>query len=58
MGFHITSLSKLMDTKANKSRVTLLHYIVDEITQQDEHVLDFVERLSPILKPLSRYATT
>ena len=44
-----------MDTKANRARVTLLHYIVDEIVQQDHNVLDFVQHLGPILKAISRF---
>jgi len=53
-GFKISSLTKLMDTRANKGRVTLLHYTVEEIIKQDEHVLDFVQSLSPVLGTISR----
>ncbi|KAF6035264.1 hypothetical protein EB796_006432 [Bugula neritina] len=53
-GFKISSLLKLVDTKANRARVTLLHYIVEEIVGQDQNVLDFVQHLGPILKAISR----
>ncbi|XP_067944718.1 inverted formin-2-like isoform X2 [Watersipora subatra] len=53
-GFKISSLSKLMDTKANRARVTLLHYIVEEIVKQDQNVLNFVQNLGPVLKAISR----
>jgi len=51
VGFRLTSLIKLMDTRSNKPRVTLLHYLVDEINTKREGVaLKFVDSLS---KPLT-----
>ena len=44
-----------MDARANKGRVTLLHFTVEEVVRQDEHVLDFVESLNPVLTTISRY---
>ncbi|XP_061190244.1 inverted formin-2-like [Saccostrea echinata] len=49
VGFRINSLNKLMDTRANKPRVTLLHYLVEEAEKEDGDALTFVEELSPYL---------
>ena len=53
-GIQISSLMKLSDTKSNKGRITLLHYIVEDIHRKDETVLQFVGKLSPTLKAVSR----
>ena len=55
LGFKVASLNKLMDTRANKPRVTLLHYLVDEAEEQhEEDVLSFADELSQSLTPASR----
>lgn len=54
-GFKISSLTKLMDTRANKPRVTLLHYLVNEVIKKNKDALDFVVELSPKLDVLNRY---
>ncbi|XP_061190247.1 inverted formin-2-like [Saccostrea echinata] len=46
MGFRINSLNKLMDTRANKPRVTLLHYLVEEAEKENKDALSFVEEMS------------
>ena len=48
-------MSKLTDTKSNRPRVTLLHFIVEEIHSQDDTILAFVEKLEPVLQSVSRY---
>ncbi|XP_067948065.1 inverted formin-2-like isoform X2 [Watersipora subatra] len=53
-GFTLSSLLKLTDTRANQPRVTLLHFIIEEIKEQDEGVLKFVGKLQPVLKAVSR----
>lgn len=54
MGFRINSLNKLMDTRANKPRVTLLHYLVGEAEKENQDALTFVEELSPDLAKASK----
>lgn len=53
-GFKINSLTKLMDTRANKPRVTLLHYLVNEVIKKNKDALAFVDELSPKLDVLNR----
>lgn len=55
MGFRINSLNKLMDTRANKPRVTLLHYLVGEAEKENQDALNFVEELSPDLAKASKF---
>ncbi|XP_050417199.1 inverted formin-2 isoform X2 [Patella vulgata] len=54
LGFKIGSLNKLMDTRANKPRVTLLHYLVSDAHKEHDQVLDFVDELLPALTIASR----
>ncbi|KAG7461247.1 hypothetical protein MATL_G00208030 [Megalops atlanticus] len=39
-GFRITTLLKLTETKANKSRITLLHHILEEVEQNHSDLLN------------------
>ena len=55
MGFRINSLNKLMDTRANKPRVTLLHYLVGEAEKENKDALTFVDELSPDLSKASKW---
>lgn len=48
-GFKINSLNKLIDTRANKPRVTLLHFLVGEAEKENKSALLFVEELYPDL---------
>lgn len=54
LGFKVASLTKLMDTRANKPRVTLLHYLVDEAEKEAKDVLMFTGELLPALTEASR----
>lgn len=54
LGFKVSSLSKLMDTRANKPRVTLLHHLVGEAEKEAKDVLDFAQELLPALLDASR----
>ncbi|XP_023930367.1 inverted formin-2 [Lingula anatina] len=53
IGFKINSLNKLTDTRANKPRMTLLHYLVQE-GEKEEGVINFAEDLVATLKIASR----
>ena len=55
LGFKVASLTKLMDTRANKPRITLLHHLVAEAEKEAEVVLNFSEELLPVLTEASRY---
>ncbi|GFR84521.1 inverted formin-2 [Elysia marginata] len=55
LGFKVASLNKLMDTRANKPRVTLLHYLVEEAEKEhEEDVLSFADELAQPLTAASR----
>ncbi|XP_071371004.1 inverted formin-2-like, partial [Centroberyx affinis] len=44
-GFKISTLLKLTETKANKSRITLLHHIVEEVEQHHPDLLNLPDDL-------------
>ncbi|XP_019122204.2 inverted formin-2-like isoform X2 [Larimichthys crocea] len=44
-GFKISTLLKLTETKANKSRITLLHHILEEVEQNHPDLLNLPEDL-------------
>ena len=54
LGFKINSLTKLMDTRANKPRMTLLHVLVADAEKEAEDVLEFAPELLPVLAEASR----
>ncbi|XP_041357353.1 inverted formin-2-like isoform X2 [Gigantopelta aegis] len=54
LGFKVASLNKLADTRANKPRVTLLHYLVDEAQKENKDILVFADDMLPTLTPASR----
>ncbi|XP_071126206.1 inverted formin-2-like isoform X2 [Mytilus edulis] len=54
VGFKINSLNKLMDTRANKPRVTLLHFMVAEATKENKDALDFADEMYPDLNCATR----
>lgn len=54
-GFKISSLNKLMDTRASIPRVTLLHYLVEEAERKDKDALVFVGELYPDLNRASKF---
>lgn len=54
LGFKLASLLKLGETRANKPRVTLLHYLVEQAEKENKEVLQFADDLLPSLKTASR----
>ncbi|XP_016358579.1 FH2 domain-containing protein 1-like [Sinocyclocheilus anshuiensis] len=48
IGFRMTSLLKLVDTKANKPGINLMHYVSMQAQQIDEALLHFAEQLQHI----------
>ncbi|KAK2871141.1 hypothetical protein Q8A67_023668 [Cirrhinus molitorella] len=48
IGFRMTSLLKLVDTKANKPGMNLMHYVSMQAQQIDEALLRFAEQLQHI----------
>ncbi|XP_051540224.1 FH2 domain-containing protein 1-like [Myxocyprinus asiaticus] len=48
IGFRMTSLLKLVDTKANKPGMNLMHYVAMQAQQIDEALLRFPEQLQHI----------
>ncbi|CAH1778221.1 unnamed protein product [Owenia fusiformis] len=54
LGFKMNSLSKLVETRANKPRMTLLHYLVQQGMDSENDVLQFVDELSDDLDIASR----
>eukprot|EP00117_Sycon_ciliatum_P002836 scpid23067/ scgid7889/ FH2 domain-containing protein 1 len=44
-GFEVESLGKLDDTRTNKPRMTLMHYLVEVVEQQHPDLLHFDEQL-------------
>ncbi|KAH3872566.1 hypothetical protein DPMN_035784 [Dreissena polymorpha] len=55
VGFRMSSLVQLMDFRANKPRVTLLHYLVNEAEKKNSDATAFVDELYPDLNFLSRF---
>ncbi|KAG8093045.1 hypothetical protein GUJ93_ZPchr0012g22144 [Zizania palustris] len=45
IGFRLDSLLKLTDTRANKSRMTLMHFLCKGLAEKSPHLLDFYEDL-------------
>lgn len=43
-----------MDTRANKPRVTLLHFLVSEAEKENKEVINFADELLPIITPAAR----
>ena len=54
LGFKVSSLSKIRETRSNVPRVTLLHYMVTEAQQQNERVIEFAHELSATLQRSNR----
>ncbi|XP_041114682.1 FH2 domain-containing protein 1-like [Polyodon spathula] len=54
VGFRMTSLLKLVDTKANKPGMNLMHYVVMEAEKKDVSLLNFSNQLQHI-GPASRF---
>ncbi|XP_033103460.1 inverted formin-2-like isoform X2 [Anneissia japonica] len=47
-GFKVSSLLKLIDTKANKPRMNLMHYIVERAEEQNRGMLDFPDEMESL----------
>ncbi|XP_035215286.1 FH2 domain-containing protein 1-like, partial [Stegodyphus dumicola] len=54
VGFRLSTLPKLIETRANRPRITLLHYLVDEAQRKDRDSLKFTNELLEKLKLCSR----
>lgn len=52
--FRISSLNKLVMTKSNNPRLTLLHVLVEEAQRKDQRALAFVDDLLEDLQKASR----
>ncbi|XP_032102281.1 FH2 domain-containing protein 1 [Sapajus apella] len=50
VGFKLSSLLKLADTKANKPGMNLLHFVAQEAQKKDAILLDFSEKLHNVQK--------
>ncbi|XP_022091618.1 inverted formin-2-like isoform X2 [Acanthaster planci] len=48
MAFKVSSLMKLIDTKANKPRMNLMHYIVEMAEQKDKNMLSFPDEMKSL----------
>lgn len=48
VGFKLSSLLKLADTKANKPGMNLLHFVAQEAQKQDANLLNFSEKLQHV----------
>ncbi|XP_025087489.1 LOW QUALITY PROTEIN: inverted formin-2-like [Pomacea canaliculata] len=55
--FRISSLNKLVMTKSNNPRLTLLHVLVEEAQRKDQRALAFVDDLLEDLQKASRSST-
>ncbi|KAJ1960314.1 hypothetical protein GGI12_003874 [Dipsacomyces acuminosporus] len=47
-GFKIASLNRLMDTKADDNKTTLLHFVASTIEDNFEEALEFLDELKPV----------
>ncbi|XP_052825424.1 inverted formin-2 [Octopus bimaculoides] len=55
VGFRISSLNKLIMTRSNVARISLLHYIVEECEKEDKTTLRFVDDLLEPLQKSTRF---
>ncbi|CAI9725766.1 Hypothetical predicted protein [Octopus vulgaris] len=55
VGFRISSLNKLVMTRSNVARISLLHYIVEECEKEDKTTLRFVDDLLEPLQKSTRF---
>lgn len=45
LGFRLSTLPQLLETRSNKPRMTLLHYLVEIAEQEQAHMLEFTDDL-------------
>ncbi|XP_063413228.1 inverted formin-2-like isoform X1 [Mytilus trossulus] len=55
IGFRISSLKKLVNTKSNVPRMTLLHHLVEETERKNKDTLGFVDDLLDLLQKAARF---
>ncbi|XP_052794467.1 inverted formin-2-like isoform X1 [Mya arenaria] len=55
LGFRISSMNKVIMTKSNVPKKTLLHILVEEAQSKNKHSLEFVEELLELLQKASRF---
>ncbi len=55
VGFKMSSLLKLAETRSNTARMTLLHYLVEEAGKENKEVFDFADELQAPLLTSDRY---
>lgn len=55
IGFRISSLKKLVNTKSNVPRMTLLHHLVEETEENNKDGLLFVDDLLDMLQKAARF---
>lgn len=58
IGFRISSLKKLINTKSNVPRMTLLHHLVEEAEKKNKDALLFVDDLLDLLQKAARFSLT
>ncbi|XP_067663787.1 inverted formin-2-like isoform X1 [Haliotis asinina] len=58
VAFRISSLNKLVMTKSHVPRMTLLHFVVEEVSQKNKDSLKFVDDLLENLQKASRFSLT
>ncbi|XP_059158848.1 inverted formin-2-like [Physella acuta] len=56
VGFRISSLNKLILTKSNDPKLSLLHFLVEEAESKDKDSLEFVDELLEDLQKASRFS--
>ncbi|CAG5120639.1 unnamed protein product, partial [Candidula unifasciata] len=56
VGFRISSLNKLVLTKSNDPKMSLLHVLVEETEAKDKHALEFVDEMQDDLHKASRFS--
>merc|ERR1712002_438179 len=54
VGFKISSLAKLIEVRANKPRMTLLHFLVERADKEHKEILSFANELNPVLSKCER----
>ncbi|XP_033631834.1 formin-J-like [Asterias rubens] len=55
VGFKVSSLLKLVETRANKPRMNLMHYVATQAQQKDKNLLNFPDELTH-LEEASRFS--
>ncbi|BFZ15249.1 hypothetical protein BsWGS_18289 [Bradybaena similaris] len=56
VGFRISSLNKLVLTKSNDPKMSLLHVLVEEAEAKDKNALEFVDEMQDDLHKIARFS--